>query len=214
MMSFVKVAEFFHPLHQIVKGESGAKNKVPLHLGIVGFPVIDLGCWRKEVNLVRGMEAVVNVFEIVVRLAVFQDGVVEVAVGKGFSAVRRIHQALQVVEMTAHTAVTGFGFLELFIEEEHFLQKGTRRHDRTDGTGELVIFLWKELGYECIDGPELGRFVHRKATDFNLDARRNIKKGKYKISAIADMLGFSSPSHFAAQFKKQFGVLPSQYFND
>lgn len=41
-----------------------------------------------------------------------------------------------------------------------------------------------------------------------------LKKGKYKISAIADMLGFSSPSHFAAQFKKQFGVLPSQYGND
>jgi AraC-like DNA-binding protein len=41
-----------------------------------------------------------------------------------------------------------------------------------------------------------------------------LKKGKYKISAIADMLGFSSPSHFAAQFKKQFGVLPSQYISD
>ena len=41
-----------------------------------------------------------------------------------------------------------------------------------------------------------------------------LKKGKYKISAIADMLGFSSPSHFAAQFRKQFGVLPSQYIPD
>ena len=41
-----------------------------------------------------------------------------------------------------------------------------------------------------------------------------LKEGKYKISAIADMLGFSSPSHFAAQFRKQFGVLPSQYTPD
>ncbi len=38
-----------------------------------------------------------------------------------------------------------------------------------------------------------------------------IKEGRYKISAIADMVGFSSPSHFAASFKKQFGFLPSKY---
>jgi signal transduction histidine kinase/DNA-binding response OmpR family regulator len=39
-----------------------------------------------------------------------------------------------------------------------------------------------------------------------------LKIGKYKISAIADTLDFSSSSHFAAQFRKKFGVLPSQYF--
>jgi AraC-like DNA-binding protein len=38
-----------------------------------------------------------------------------------------------------------------------------------------------------------------------------IKEGKYKISAISDMVGFSSPSHFAAAFQKQFGKLPSKY---
>ena len=32
-----------------------------------------------------------------------------------------------------------------------------------------------------------------------------------KISAIASMVGFNSASHFATLFKKQFGVLPSQY---
>jgi len=40
-----------------------------------------------------------------------------------------------------------------------------------------------------------------------------LKEGKYKIAAISDMLGFSSASHFASQFKKKFGVLPSQYTN-
>ncbi len=39
-----------------------------------------------------------------------------------------------------------------------------------------------------------------------------IREGKYKMAVIADMVGFSSPSHFAASFKKQFGVLPSKYF--
>ncbi len=38
-----------------------------------------------------------------------------------------------------------------------------------------------------------------------------IKERKYKIAAIADMLGFSSASHFTSLFKKQFGMLPSQY---
>lgn len=38
-----------------------------------------------------------------------------------------------------------------------------------------------------------------------------LKDRKYKIAAIADMLGFSSASHFTSLFKKQFGVLPSQY---
>lgn len=42
-------------------------------------------------------------------------------------------------------------------------------------------------------------------------AAQLLKKGKYKISAIADMLGFSSPSHFASLFRKHFGTLPSQY---
>lgn len=45
-------------------------------------------------------------------------------------------------------------------------------------------------------------------------AAEMIKQGKYKISAIADTLGFSSPSHFASLFRKQFGVLPSQYVSD
>jgi DNA-binding response OmpR family regulator len=40
-----------------------------------------------------------------------------------------------------------------------------------------------------------------------------IKADKYKISSIAEMCGFSSPSHFAMSFKKQFGMLPSEYLN-
>ena len=40
-----------------------------------------------------------------------------------------------------------------------------------------------------------------------------IKADKYKISSIAEMCGFSSPSHFAVSFKKQFGMLPSEYLN-
>ena len=38
-----------------------------------------------------------------------------------------------------------------------------------------------------------------------------LKSGLYKISAVALMVGFNSPSHFSTVFKKHFGVFPSQY---
>jgi len=41
-----------------------------------------------------------------------------------------------------------------------------------------------------------------------------LKENKYKIAVIAEMCGFSSPSHYALVFKKQFGATPSEYMNN
>jgi len=38
-----------------------------------------------------------------------------------------------------------------------------------------------------------------------------ITEGKYTVSEIADMTGFSTLSHFSKSFKKQFGASPSEY---
>jgi len=38
-----------------------------------------------------------------------------------------------------------------------------------------------------------------------------LRKGNYTIAEIADRTGFSTSSHFAASFKKKFGILPSKY---
>lgn len=38
-----------------------------------------------------------------------------------------------------------------------------------------------------------------------------ITEGKYNISEIADMTGFSTLSHFSSSFKKHFGITPSEY---
>ena len=38
-----------------------------------------------------------------------------------------------------------------------------------------------------------------------------IKEGKYNLSEIADMTGFTTLSHFSTSFKKQFGIAPSEY---
>ena len=37
-----------------------------------------------------------------------------------------------------------------------------------------------------------------------------LKEGKYKISAVAQMVGLT-PSYFAKLFQEEFGILPSQY---
>ena len=38
-----------------------------------------------------------------------------------------------------------------------------------------------------------------------------LREGKYNISEIADITGFSTLPHFSASFKKQFGAPPSEY---
>jgi hypothetical protein len=38
-----------------------------------------------------------------------------------------------------------------------------------------------------------------------------LAEGKYNISEIADITGFSTLSHFSTSFKKQFGVSPSEF---
>ncbi len=42
-------------------------------------------------------------------------------------------------------------------------------------------------------------------------AAQLLKEGQYNISEIADLTGFSTPSHFSASFKKQFNCSPSEY---
>ena len=45
-------------------------------------------------------------------------------------------------------------------------------------------------------------------------AAKLLKGGKYKISAVANMVGFNSSSHFSTLFKKQFGVSPKDYYEE
>ena len=42
-------------------------------------------------------------------------------------------------------------------------------------------------------------------------AAKLLKEGKYNVSEIADMMGFSSISNFSVSFKKMFGVAPRDY---
>lgn len=42
-------------------------------------------------------------------------------------------------------------------------------------------------------------------------AAQLLSEGKYNVSEIADMTGFSTLPHFSSSFKKQFGMAPSEY---
>ena len=66
-------------------------------------------------------------------------------------------------------------------------------------------FYYKVKG---LTGENPGAFFKRYKLNF---AANLLKEGKYNMSEIAYMTGFSTLSHFSTSFKKQFGVPPSEY---
>ncbi|UKO96889.1 AraC family transcriptional regulator [Nostoc sp. UHCC 0870] len=43
------------------------------------------------------------------------------------------------------------------------------------------------------------------------NAQRLLRQGDHKVSEVANLVGYSHLSHFAAAFKRQYGITPSQY---
>ncbi|WP_341277711.1 AraC family transcriptional regulator [Paenibacillus sp. FSL H8-0537] len=55
--------------------------------------------------------------------------------------------------------------------------------------------------------------VHAYIIDRRLDdAYRLLEEGKFNITAAAAAVGFSKASHFSEQFKRKYGINPSEYF--
>lgn len=69
----------------------------------------------------------------------------------------------------------------------------------------LYAFMEEHISDAELDLPQLLDVVAMSR------AAEMIREGKEKIAYIGQLTGFSSSSHFAASFKKQFGVLPSEY---
>ena len=42
-------------------------------------------------------------------------------------------------------------------------------------------------------------------------AAEKLATGKYTVSEISFMVGYNTPSYFAARFKKYMGCLPTEY---
>lgn len=64
------------------------------------------------------------------------------------------------------------------------------------------------LKLKAITGKSAIDFIHR--IRFNR-ACQLLKEGKYTISEISFMVGYNTPSYFAARFKKYIGCLPTEY---
>lgn len=64
------------------------------------------------------------------------------------------------------------------------------------------------LKLKAITGKSAIDFIHK--IRFNR-ACQLLKEGKYSVSEISFMVGYNSPSYFAARFKKYMGCLPTEY---
>ena len=64
------------------------------------------------------------------------------------------------------------------------------------------------LKLKAITGKSAIDFIHK--IRFNR-ACQLLKEGKYTVSEISFMVGYNTPSYFAARFKKYIGCLPTEY---
>ena len=126
---------------------------------------------------------------------------------------RRIQKLLQNM-----TSISGDEIAGTSDKDKMFLGKLYELMEESMSQGELdVDTISGKLGYsrtklfyklKAIVGQTPNEFFTTYKLNRSLEL---LASGKYKISAIAEMVGFSSASHFSNLFKKKFGILPSQY---
>ncbi len=64
------------------------------------------------------------------------------------------------------------------------------------------------LKMKALTGESTNEFIRKMR--FN-KACKLLKEGKYTVAEISSMVGYNTPSYFAACFKKYMGCLPSEY---
>ena len=64
------------------------------------------------------------------------------------------------------------------------------------------------LKMKAFTGESTNEFIRKMR--FN-KACKLLKEGKYTVAEISSMVGYNTPSYFAACFKKYMGCLPSEY---
>ena len=120
--------------------------------------------------------------------------------------------------LTSSVTVSSDSAQRMSIKDKELMDKVYKNLESSLAEGEIDIDrMVEKLGVsrskffykiKALTGQTPGEFF----TTYKLNiAAKMIVEGKFKISAIASMVGFSSASHFSIVFKKQFGVLPSQY---
>ncbi len=72
---------------------------------------------------------------------------------------------------------------------------------------ELPVHYLKD-GFKQIYGDTVFNFLWEYKMEY---ARKKLDTKKYNVSEVAYEVGYSTPSHFIAAFKKKFGVTPKKY---
>ena len=147
----------------------------------------------------------------------FDPGYLQALVRSMIENRRRLKQSLSLsTETPDHQESDG-----LSSRDRQFMDKVYACLEESMGAGEIDIdriasdigvsrskFFYKIKG---LTGQTPGEFF----TSYRLNrAAQLLREDKYKISAVAAMVGFNSSSHFASLFRKHFGVLPSDYLNN
>ena len=125
--------------------------------------------------------------------------------------------------------------LALLLEQEAEIHMGSRtQKPLKSGTLERILYA-RDLLLQQIDNPpfiaELARLVKLNEYalkrgflqvfgkplfaylhDYRLEqARQLLETGEMKVSEVAQKIGFASRNHFAAAFRKKFGINPKEY---
>ncbi len=63
-------------------------------------------------------------------------------------------------------------------------------------------------GFKQVYGEPVFSFLFDYKMDF---ARKMLESGRYNVSEVGHQIGYSTPSHFIASFKKKYGTTPKKY---
>lgn len=64
-----------------------------------------------------------------------------------------------------------------------------------------------KIGFRQVFGTTVFGYLHNHRMEI---ARQLLQDGKMRVAAVANAVGYANPGHFAAGFKRKFGVSPSE----
>ncbi|MEH2259495.1 helix-turn-helix transcriptional regulator [Nostoc sp.] len=152
-----------------------------------------------------------------------------------YNVQRILHCPYQGIIKRTYLEGKALELLALLLEQEAEIQMGSRTpKPLKSGTLERILYA-RDLLLQQLDNPpstaELARLVKLNEYalkrgflqvfgkplfaylhDYRLEqARQLLEIGEMKVSEVAQKIGFASRNHFAAAFRKKFGVNPKEY---
>lgn len=85
----------------------------------------------------------------------------------------------------------------------------TLKHSLSDLSRRFHLNEFKlKRGFKELYGTTVFAYLRRKRMQF---AKMALRRNDYSVIEVANVVGYTNPSHFAQAFKEHFGILPSAY---